>query len=208
MGADEWTEGSDPPRTPLGRRLFHLVAGSVFPTLRLVLPKAPVLIAVIVLTVAAIGGEALRRRRRGLNESLLRVVRPLIKEGERQTVFASTLMLASTTIVIGTMDKEVAVLALYYLSLGDASAAIVGERLGRHRLIGRRSIEGSGAMVAACLIIGVLLLETGLETTYPVVIVGACAAMLAELVDIKVDDNVTIPILSGVAMTVTAQAWG
>ncbi|MEE9286329.1 MAG: hypothetical protein V3V35_11450 [Dehalococcoidia bacterium] len=189
------------------RRIFHLVAGSIFPIALLFAPETPLLIAAIVLAGGAVLGEALRFRVQAFNRWLTRTVRPLMKEGEHATPFASTYLLIATAIIVGTMSAPVAALALFYLSIGDPVAAMVGQRFGAGRLFGK-SLEGSSAFLAAALAIGALLLATELDTTYSVMVVGACAAMLAELAPMRLDDNLKVPLAAGGVMTLTAHFWG
>ena len=192
---------------PVQRRVFHLAAASLFPTLFLFAPRTPLLIAAIALTVTVIAGEALRFKVPAFNRRLTRAVRVLMKEREQGAVFGSTYVLIATTVVIGVMDRSIAPLALYFLALGDPAAAIVGERWGRHRF-GKGTLEGSIAFLGAALAIGVVLLATKLDTTVPVMVVGVFAATIVEALPAWLDDNLTVPLAGGGAMALAALAWG
>ncbi len=192
---------------PVQRRLFHLAAASIFPTLFLFAPRTPLLIAAIALTVAVIVGEALRFKSPSMNRWLTRNVRLLMKDREHRVVFGSTYVLIATTIVIGTIDRSIVPLALYFMAVADPTAAFVGERWGRHRF-GKGTVEGSSAFLGAALTVGVLLLWTKLDTTYPVMLVGVFAATLVEALPEWLDDNLTVPLIGGGAMALAAQTWG
>ena len=75
-------------------------------------------------------------------------------------------------------------------------AALIGRKFGRHRF-GRKTVEGSlGCLLGTCL---VAWLTPGL--TAAVAFFGAVVATLTEALSFRVDDNITVPIVSGLAMT-------
>lgn len=97
-------------------------------------------------------------------------------------------------------DRLPAALAgLLVLALGDAAAALVGQRFGRHpyHLLGsRRSWEGSGAMfLVSALVVGLVLQATG-GGPRPLLAAGvALAATLAEALSPAGSDNLTVPLV-------------
>ena len=93
-------------------------------------------------------------------------------------------------------SKPVAVAALSFLIVGDTVAALVGRAIGRVRIFGK-TLEGSLACFAACLVIGWVIPEL----TWGVTVVGALMATLIELLPIPLDDNLRIPLASGFAIT-------
>jgi dolichol kinase len=190
----------------LWRRLFHILAGSTYPFALIWAPQDPLAWSALGLTSLVVLVEVVRFQAGPINRWLTGLVRPLMKEREHRAVFGSTWVLIATVIVLFTMDQPVAVLALFYLSLGDPAAAAVGERWGRHRLLGK-SIEGSAAFLAAAFAIGSLLVGATLDTTYAVMAVGALAAMAAELAPLPLDDNLKVPLAAGGVMTLAAHFW-
>lgn len=191
---------------PVQRRIFHLCASSLFPVLVLFFPRLPLLAAAGGLLALSLVGEGLRLRYAPLNRLFLSSMRLLLKGREDRTLLGSTYVLTSTVVALGTMTQPVAALALFYTSVADPLAALVGERLGAHRLWGK-SAEGSAAFLAGALAMGALLLATGLETTFPVMLVGAIAATLLELLPLPLDDNLKVPLGSGGVMMLVAQFW-
>ena len=188
------------------RRLFHLCAGSLFPVLLLFFDRTPLLAAAGGLLALSLGGEWLRFRHTEFNRLFLRWFRPLLKAKEDRSLLGSTYVLAGTVLVIGSLSQPVAVLALFYGSLGDALAALVGERFGVHRLMGK-SVEGSGAFLGGSLAIGGLLIATGLDTTLSVMLVGAVAAMLIELLPLPLDDNLKVAPGAAGVMALAGLFW-
>jgi glycerol-3-phosphate acyltransferase PlsY len=89
-------------------------------------------------------------------------------------------------------SRDVAIVGLLFLVMGDSIAALIGTTYGAHK-IGDKSAEGSLACFLVCSVIGVVLLGW-------IGIPGAIAATLSELVPLPVDDNLRIPLISGIIM--------
>lgn len=189
------------------RRLFHLCAGSVFPTLLLFFPKWPVLAGAGGALAASLLIEVARRKHVGLNRLLMARLRLLLKDKEVRDVLGSTHLLIATVVAIAAFPPPIAALALFFAAIGDPAAALVGERFGRHRLLGK-SLEGSAAFLAAALAIGGLLVAARLDTAVPVTLAGAIAATVLEVLPLGPDDNLKVPLGSGAVMLAASRVWG
>ena len=100
------------------------------------------------------------------------------------------------TISVFLFEKDIAVLALLFMSVGDTVAALIGQQYGKIK-IGKKTIEGFAGGLASCLFISIF---------FPSVIwinriAGSLIASLIELSPIPVDDNLMIPLISGGMMT-------
>lgn len=102
-------------------------------------------------------------------------------------------------------DKYVAITALLFLAVGDLAAAVVGERVGRRKIFGK-TLEGSLACLMTCLAIGMLLAKLGLISPL-VIIVGAMAATLVEVLPLHINDNLTMPLDGSGAMASVSLLW-
>lgn len=110
----------------------------------------------------------------------------------------ATYILLSSCLAIGLFAKPIAIAAIAYIIVGDSFAAIIGRRYGRHRF-GRKSLEGSAACLVGTLIVAAIGPAYGLE--FGLATAGAFVATLTEALSTRIDDNVTVPLLSGLAMT-------
>jgi dolichol kinase len=87
---------------------------------------------------------------------------------------------------------NIASAACAMLAVGDALSTLVGKKIGK-RKIGGKTFEGSVACFWGAAAGGIFFVNPFLAA------IGAAAAALAELIP-WVDDNLTIPILAGLAM--------
>ena len=88
------------------------------------------------------------------------------------------------------------IISLLFLSFGDTFAAIIGMKFPYIKL-GRKTISGSIAGFFACLAIGLVI---DFPIAYEIIIFGAFTAMLIEILPLAANDNVSIPIFSGLSM--------
>lgn len=114
------------------------------------------------------------------------------------TWYASALLLLA---VLGIYDG--AAVGLMALGLGDPSAAIVGRRFGRTRLVNGRSLEGTTAFVVAATLGALPALawmrpDLAVGALLAVSVAGAVGGAVAELVSRRVDDNFSIPVVGSI----------
>ena len=88
---------------------------------------------------------------------------------------------------------------MFYLSLGDPVAAIVGSRLPGPRLFGK-SPGGTAAFALTGAAAAGLLVASGVIEYHWAVWPGAAIAALTELAGLPPDDNLAIPLIAGTAM--------
>ncbi len=109
----------------------------------------------------------------------------------------ATYILLSACFTIALYSKPVAIAALAFIIIGDILAALIGRKFGRHRFLGRKSFEGSAACLVGCVLVA--LWSPGLP--FSVALLGAITATLTEALSTRIDDNVSVPIISGLVMT-------
>lgn len=100
-------------------------------------------------------------------------------------------------------DKMLVLASVYAWGFGDAAAALIGKRFGRHgiegkHIEGRKSVEGCFAMfcVSFVSVVTILMLRGEMGTFLCVVIavVTAAVATMVELFSLKGNDTVTCPL--------------
>ena len=186
----------------LRRKSIHLL-GLVFPILYVFTTRYTAIIAVGVLLAIALGIELLKVFLPAFRVMFMRIFSPMLRSQERRGgLTGATYYLIGSFLCILLFDKTLAIVCLCFLTLGDLFAALIGKQWGRIKLFSRKSLEGSLACFIVCAAAALLI---GL---HPVVaIAGALVATLIELLPTGVDDNVTIPLISGLAMHLLINNW-
>lgn len=186
----------------LWRHLFHLVAGCIPPVTGLLLGRERALVVLGALAAIFVGVEVLRFTVAPVNRRLMSLVSRAstgFKSREAARPVGTTYYLVASFLAFVFFASDVAIAALFFAAVGDAMAALVGERYGRMKL-GTKSLEGTLAFFASALVVGYILLWAGLHLGWPAVTLGAAAAALVELLPIPIDDNVTVPIVGAIVI--------
>jgi len=124
----------------------------------------------------------------------------ILRRHERHDFTGATFLIFSCMLCVVFFNPMIAFLSMSYLSIGDTFAAMVGMRLGKRKFINQnKTVEGSLACYASILIFSVIFAPQISPWVY---VTGSFTATLAELWKVPVDDNIKIPISSGLAMSV------
>lgn len=134
-----------------------------------------------------------------LNQLFLKFLSPFLKKTEDRRITGATFMLIATVAVFLVFEQTIAVVALLFLAIGDPVAALVGTRTPGPRIFGK-SPGGTLAFVGVSLLVVLVLVSSGFIQYHWGFLVGAVIAAAVELAPIPLDDNLTIPLLTGTAM--------
>jgi len=178
------------------RKLWHLL-GNAIPVIyyfsSLSSKKAAFIIFVIFLCVFAL--DTLRLIYCPFNHWFLNHFGILVKEKEKHTITGSTYYFLAISITIFFFPKDIATCAIFYLTLGDPIAAIVGHYLPITRIFKQKTLGGSLANFFTCLIIGFCFFP------FITTLLAAITATLAELFS-PIDDAISIPLCSALVLSI------
>ncbi|MBN2056315.1 glycosyltransferase [bacterium] len=118
----------------------------------------------------------------------------LIREDERKSLNTSTWFCMAIFITVLLYEKNVAVVALLFLSFGDPVAAIIGSTYGTRKVL-NKSLQGSAACFIVCFVLAQMLFPLHIALW------AALCATIFELLSSKINDNLAIPLFSGLAIT-------
>lgn len=177
------------------RKLIHLSMALVALVVWL-LPRTEAVAVLAVGAAVALGVEWLRFRNRWARYQFLRRTRTLLRKHERRELAGATWMAIAYVLAAALFPRSVAVVAILYNGLGDAAAALVGKRWGRHRTAWGKSWEGAGAAFSVSLAAG--LLVPGISPAPA--LAGALAAAALEFLPIPIDDNLRIVVGGGAVL--------
>lgn len=152
---------------------------------------------VLVLTLVTLAGDVVRLHVPWFRTVFYFLFGRLLRDHERFNLLGSTYLFMAALLCIHMFPKPIAVVALGFVVVGDATAALVGRRWGRIKILDK-SLEGSLGCFFACVLIG--WIYPGPEMTWPMVLVGAFVATLFELLPIPLDDNLRMSLSAGFAM--------
>ena len=183
----------------LFRKSIHLFTDSLIPLVYLLLniPRNWMAIVIGIASVAFVIIDFGRTRNGGwLSKIFVKLFNGMLRSHELEgKLTGASYVLIGSFISIAIFPKEIAVLALLFTAIGDSAAALYGRKFGKLR-IWNKTLEGSIAGFVACLIITLFFPDIPNIIKFS----GAFAAMFIELLPINIDDNLRIPLFSGIVM--------
>jgi len=188
-----------PPRIrrELARKAFHVSSASL-PLLVWVAPRWLALAVLLPTAAVAVTVDWTRLRYRGPRYLFLRYTRRMLRHHERRRFAGATYMAVAYATAVVLFPKPIAVMAMLFNGFGDAAAALVGKRFGRHRTRWGKSWEGFAAGLAVNLAVGLGIgaLSGGVLPAAAAAAGGTAAAVL-EFLDLPIDDNVRVTLGGG-----------
>ena len=111
-------------------------------------------------------------------------------------VTGATWVFVGALFTILLVPEPYSIISLLFLSVGDTCAAIIGKNFPYIKL-GKKTFSGAMACFFSCLGVGLLI---DIPISYEVIILGSFMAMFIEIMPLPINDNVSIPIFSGLSM--------
>ncbi len=191
-------------KTELLRKAFHLT-GLVVPFLYyFFVPRDPAMIYLTIALLVAGVLEALRLSGRMEFPGHLRR-----DPSENKRLYGYFLGILSMLLAIFLFDKAIAIASILFMLIGDSASGLAGAaiiRRGVRPLADTKPPSVMAVMLSACILSGLLLYPV---LSLPVVIAGALGATIAEafpwrILGRKINDNLSIPLVSGAIMTLAA----
>ncbi|MBA7688124.1 Glycerol-3-phosphate acyltransferase [subsurface metagenome] len=132
-----------------------------------------------------------------------RMLRAVMKTKEKR-ISGITLLLISFLICVLVFQKEIAILALTFTIIGDNFASFIGSKYSQIQIkLFKKSFESLFLFFATSFFSGLILITLNwIQVSFWLVLLGSASAAIIEIVSTKIiDDNLSVPILSGVIMT-------
>ncbi|MCX6088267.1 MAG: hypothetical protein NTV78_03725 [Caldiserica bacterium] len=169
-------------------------------------PKKYVILSVSIAFALVLTLDLIRLTKPSANEVVKKIFKPfaifmryIAKKEELRDFSGTTYSLMGCLIIVALMPKVVGITAILFNIFGDLFATIVGKTIGKVKIVNNKTLEGSIACFVSMFLV-VLWSHFKLFLPWIPGLAGAFIGTVIELVALKLNDNLTIPILSGVTM--------
>jgi len=190
----------------LGRKIFHLLGGLGLLSFYFIFSRDTALVLYSALAVLVLSLEIARLNIPAWNRFIYTRFGSFIRQSEERKLTGTVPYILGVAVSLYAYSTDVAATAICFLAFGDVAATTIGERYGKTK-IGDKSLEGSIAFIVAALAAGSALHLLGLGLAPRVLVLGAVAAACVELLPLRLNDNLMIPVLTGAVMEL-ALGWG
>jgi dolichol kinase len=189
----------------LGRKLYHLGGGLGLLWLYFLLGRTEALWTYTVIAGVVLVIEIVRLSAPPFNRFLMRRFGSFFRKSEERRLTGTVPYILGIALSLLFYRTDIATAAICFLAFGDVAATTVGERFGRTKISGEKSLEGTAAFIAATMTAGSLLPLVSVPVPQILVVAGALVAAGIELLPLPLNDNLAIPLASGGAMTLLAR---
>lgn len=148
--------------------------------------------------------DFLRQHFPPLNRIFVRLFQAVIRENEIQKLSGNSYLIAGVLLIVLIYPPQIVGLTLFFLAFADPIASCIGILYGKNKLIGQKSLQGFLAAFTICtLATYIYLLSYKVIHSEQILIslLGGGIGALSELLPIwKLDDNLTLPVMSATGL--------
>jgi len=188
------------------RKLWHMGTGLIglIAFYRSGVDARTMAISLTSLGIAAAVLELLRLRVSSVNRVVLTLMKPFMRESEKNSMSGFPFYALGAGLTLFIFPEKIAILAILFLIFADPFCSYIGVLYGKDKLIGSKSLQGFAGGVVCCysitLAYGLLYEGPSLNLLIFALIAGFIGS-ISELLSIVVDDNLTIPLASGLGLS-------
>jgi len=163
----------------------------------------PSLILVGIIALIFIFIDILRISYQYKNKTLPKRFTILFKESEQKKLSEISIFLIGiflTILIFNYIDKKIVITTMIYTILGEIFSTFLGLNYGKKKVF-NKTIEAFLGYIISVLIFG-FILWTLLEISLIILLIVGVAAAAIDILPLRINENLTVPILSGIIMTI------
>ncbi len=183
----------------LSRKIWHVMTGVSALSATYLLKFNSKQAAIVSGSIAIIGliVEMLRLNNQKINNIFLKYMGSLLRDTEKNKMSGLVYYALGVSITFSIFPWHLAIMGILILIFADPLASLIGTKFGKRKIINGKSVEGFlGCWIVCCLTIYGYSYFTQLNISLVFILLGGFLGALSELFVI-LDDNLSIPILSG-----------
>ena len=162
-------------------------------------PRGRLLLAMVCLAIGLV--DFLRLHVNGIKEAFILFFGSFLRRHEIRRLSGASYLLLGCLITSLLYGKPIVVASCTYIIVGDTFAAIFGQNIKSPKIFQNKTVMGSIGFLGASLLAAFLLYRfTGILSLSHLVI-GALAASVFEALPLPLDDNFSVPIITGFVMS-------
>ena len=195
------------------RRLFHMANGFVIASLYLITFSHSQMVHLLgTIACALYLVEQIRINYPETAAKLLPFTKLIMRAEEQLKESAMVPYMMAVLLTIITCPKHSALVGIYTLAFADPLSAMVGIRFGKHKLSPTRSVEGGAAFFFTTFFISMFILAgysgSLSSSVFGISLLLGASCTLFDLVPLKIDDNLTIPLFTAAALWLICSVFG
>ncbi|MGZ3768813.1 MAG: diacylglycerol/polyprenol kinase family protein [Bdellovibrio sp.] len=156
--------------------------------------------------------DFLRHKYPALNDWAVHAFKPIMRQSEVKKLAGTTFLLSGVLTIDVLFSRPVVALTLLFLAFADPIASYFGILYGKDKIFGHKSIQGFMAAFFVCFAVTFFFLLYHNYLVDHLIVVSLLAGLVgafAELIPVgKLDDNLTLPLMSAFGLTILFYFFG
>ncbi|UXR64963.1 hypothetical protein EZJ49_01700 [Bdellovibrio bacteriovorus] len=194
------------------RKIWHMSGVFAMFLAYVYLPPAVSMIILMVAWSLFVPFDFLRLKYPALNDWAMHAFKPIMRQSEVKKLAGTTFLLSGVLIVDVLFPRPIVALTLLFLAFADPIASYFGILYGKDKIFGHKSIQGFMAAFFVCAAVTFIYLIYHNYLMDRLIVVSLFAGLVgafAELIPVaKLDDNLTLPLMSAVGLTILFYFFG
>lgn len=189
----------------IARKLWHMATGLIGLALyyKSGLSVDTVASVLLAFSAASFMVEFLRLRNEKVNQLLMVLMKPVMRESEKNSVSGMPFYALGVSLSLFFFPERIAILSILFLIFADPIASFCGILYGRDKILPNKSLQGTIAAFTVCYIVtlvyGLIHASPSMNLLVFAILAGIIGAV-SELCSQFVDDNLCIPVISGLGL--------
>lgn len=190
------------------RKLWHIAFGSTCVGLYFALEMELSFWGYFSIAAACLGFtvDLLRLNNKKFNELCIKFMGPLMRKSEEDGFSGLPFYALGVGLSILFFQEDIALLSILFLVFADPIASFVGVNYGKDKLLPNKSLQGTLAAFFVCYFISMIYMHEMSVSTINLIAFSVLAGVVGCLSELastfNIDDNLTIPVLSGAGLSV------
>lgn len=189
----------------IARKLWHMATGLTGLTFyyRSGLTVDTVATVLLIFSACSFMVEYARLRNEKMNQFLMVFMKPIMRESEKNSVSGMPFYALGVSLSLFFFPERIAILSVLFLIFADPIASFCGILYGRDKILPNKSLQGTIAAFSVCYIVtlvyGLIHASPSMNLLIFSILAGIIGAV-SELCSQFVDDNLCIPVISGLGL--------
>lgn len=161
-----------------------------------------------VLSIALLGflADYLRQKNRIFNKFVIKLMGPLMRKSEREGVSGLPFYALGIALALLFYQRDLALISIMFLIFSDPISSFFGVLYGKDKILPNKSLQGFVAGFFTCYLVVLFYLLNAEVTNIDILTFSLVAGLIgaaSELISaFNIDDNLTIPVISGLGLTI------
>jgi diacylglycerol kinase (CTP) len=187
------------------RKLWHMATGLIGLAIytKAQLTTEAMASGLLIFSACAFLVEFLRIHNEKMNHLIMLVMKPIMRESEKNSVSGMPFYALGVSLSLFFFPEKIAVLSVLFLIFADPIASFCGILYGRDKILPNKSLQGTMAAFSVCYIVTIVYGLIHSSPSMGLLIFSVFAGIIgsiSELCSQFVDDNLCIPVISGLGL--------